>query len=83
MPKAIKTTKPEEEQNQPLLVGYVRKSNAGKAIKLSVNTSSFSDCGTYVTSDGQTYVQLVISLSALESVLNGTRSVTSISHMIG
>lgn len=64
-----------------LLVGYVRKSNAGGALKLSVNTDAFSDCSTYVTSDGQAYVPLVISLNALEKVLNGERAVTTLTQL--
>ena len=62
-----------------LLVGYVRKSNAGGAVKISINTDAFSDCATYVTSDGQAYVPLVISLAALEKVLAGERAVTTLS----
>ena len=51
-------------ENEPKsnLVGYVRRSNAGGAIKVSINSDAFSDCETYVTSDGQEYVPLVISL---------------------
>ena len=57
-----------QEMNNNLLVGYVRKSNAGAALKVSIYTSAFSDCSTYVTSDGQAYVPLVISLNALGTV---------------
>ena len=58
------------DMNANLLVGYVRKSNAGGALKVSINTSAFGDCATYVTSDGQAYVPLVISLNALGKVLD-------------
>ena len=82
MPKVKQNTEPEYEQNEKsTLVGFVRKSNAGRAVKLSINTSSFQDCATYVTSDGQTYVQLVISLNALNGILDGSRAVTSINHL--
>ena len=64
-----------------LLVGYVRKSNAGGAVKISINTDAFSDCATYVTSDGQAYVPLVMSLNALEKVLNGERAVTTVTQL--
>ena len=63
-----------------VLVGYLRKSNAGN-IKISINVSSFGDCETYTTSDGQTYVSLVISLSALERVIRGERAVTTVSQL--
>ncbi|MGB0464132.1 MAG: hypothetical protein ACPGIG_04690 [Candidatus Poseidoniaceae archaeon] len=80
-----KKSKPENEmnENEPKsnLVGYVRRSNAGGAIKVSINSDAFSDCETYITSDGQEYVPLVISLNALNKVLNGERVVTTISQI--
>ena len=69
------------EDNRSVLVGDVRKSNAGGALKVSINSDAFSDCSTYVTSDGQTYVPLVVSLNALSKVLQGERAVTTISQM--
>ena len=80
-----KKSKPENEmnENEPKsnLVGYVRRSNAGGAIKVSINSDAFSDCETYITSDGQEYVPLVISLNALNKVLNGERVVTTITQI--
>ncbi len=82
MPKIENNKEQDNEQNtNNMLVGFVRKSNAGRAVKLSINTSSFQDCETYVTSDGQTYVQLVISLNALSGVIEGSRAVTSINQL--
>ena len=85
MAKENKIIKSEEnemnEDSRSVLVGYVRKSNAGGALKVSINSDAFSDCSTYVTSDGQTYVPLVVSLSALSKVLQGERAVTTISQM--
>ena len=81
-----KNSKPKKEmsdnEQKSNLVGYVRRSNAGGAIKVSINSDAFSDCETYVTSDGQEYVPLVISLNALNKVLNGERVVTTISQII-
>jgi len=71
-----------DNEQKSNLVGYVRRSNAGGAIKVSINSDAFSDCETYVTSDGQEYVPLVISLNALNKVLNGERVVTTISQII-
>ena len=65
-----------------LLVGYVRRSNAGGAIKLSINTNALGDCETYTTSDGQTYVPLLISINALSKVIEGERAATTISQLI-
>lgn len=81
-----KNSKPEkpmnDEESKSNLVGYLRISNAGGAIKVSINSDAFSDCETYVTSDGQEYLPLVISLNALNKVLNGERVVTTISQII-
>ena len=81
-----KNSKPENNMNdneqKSNLVGYVRRSNAGGAIKVSINSDAFSDCETYVTSDGQQYVPLVISLNALNKVVNGERVVTTISQIL-
>ena len=82
MPKNDNKTMPiTQDETTNLLVGYVRKSNAGGALKISINTAAFSDCSTYVTSDGQSYVPLVMSLNALEKVLNGERAVTTVSQL--
>ena len=76
-----KTNDEPEVQDNNILVGYVRRSNAGGALKLSINTAAFADCSTYMTSDGQAYVPLVISLNALEKVLNGERAVTTLTQL--
>ena len=78
MAKNSKTEKNMEDvENKSNLVGYVRRSNAGGAIKVSINNDAFAECETYVTSDGQEYVPLVISLNALNKVLIGERVVTT------
>ena len=73
--------KVEESEDSNILVGYVRRSNTGGALKVSVNTAAFADCNTYMTSDGQAYVPLVISISALNKVLEGDRAVTTIAQL--
>jgi len=50
--------------------------------KLSINQHAFGDCETYATSDGQTYIPLVISLSALRKVIEGERTVTTVSQLL-
>ena len=79
----MKKTKTENEEvmDNNILVGYVRRSNAGGALKVSINTAAFADCSTYMTSDGQAYVPLVISLAALNKVLDGERAVTIVSQL--
>ena len=61
--KKSETEKKTETLDNNILVGYVRRSNAGGALKLSINTAAFADCSTYMTSDGQAYVPLVISMT--------------------
>jgi hypothetical protein len=83
LPTKNEKTMPEnQDETTTLLVGYVRKSNAGGAVKVSINIDAFSDCSTYVTSDGQSYVPLVISVNALNKVLNGERAVTTVSQLL-
>ncbi len=64
------------EQNR--LVGYARRSNGGATVRLSINVEEMKNCETYTTSDGQTYIPLVVSRHALELVLNGERAVTTV-----
>ena len=78
--KKSESAKQTEALDNNILVGYVRRSNAGGALKLSINTAAFADCSTYMTSDGQSYVPLVISMSALQKVLSGERAVTTVTN---
>jgi hypothetical protein len=71
-----------DEDEEAILVGYMRKSNVKHAIKVSINKSAFEDCEIYTTSDGQKYVSLMVSIITLEKVLNGERAVTTISQII-
>jgi len=64
-----------------LLVGYVRKSNEGNMLKVSINESALKDCESYLTSDGQSYIALKISMNALRKVLSGERAVTTLSQV--
>jgi hypothetical protein len=79
--KKSETAKQTENLDNNILVGYVRRSNAGGALKLSINTAAFADCSTYMTSDGQSYVPLVISMGALQKVLSGERAVTTVTQL--
>ena len=42
------TKKMKDEENRNLLVGYVRKSNAGGALKISIHNEAFQDCQTHL-----------------------------------
>ena len=83
MPKNTETTNETNEQDATsMLVGYVRRSGAGGALKVSIDTEAIQACSTYTTSDGRTYAPLVISLRALQRVLDGERAVTTISQLV-
>ena len=83
MPKNTETTNETNEQDaSSMLVGYVRRSGAGGALKVSVDTEAIQACSTYTTSDGRAYAPLVISLRALQRVLDGERAVTTISQLV-
>ena len=83
MPKNTETTNETNEQDATsMLVGYVRRSGAGGALKVSVDTEAIQACSTYTTSDGRAYAPLVISLRALQRVLDGERAVTTISQLV-
>lgn len=83
MPKNTETTNETNEQDPTsMLVGYVRRSGAGGALKVSIDTEAIQACSTYTTSDGRAYAPLVISLRALQRVLDGERAVTTISQLV-
>ncbi|MAL52317.1 MAG: hypothetical protein CL991_06690 [Euryarchaeota archaeon] len=83
MPKNTETTNETNEQDATsMLVGYVRRSGAGGALKVSIDTEAIQACSTYTTSDGRAYALLVISLRALQRVLDGERAVTTISQLV-
>ena len=75
------SNKENNKGDKMILVGYVRKSNKGNAIKLSINKQSLKDCEVFTTSDGQQYIALVISIAALRKVLDGENAVTTISQI--
>ena len=83
MPKNTETTNETNEQDATsMLVGYVRRSGAGGALKVSIDTEAIQAGSTYTTSDGRAYAPLVISLRALQRVLDGERAVTTISQLV-
>ena len=70
-----------DEEDNNLLVRYVRKSNAGGALKVSIHNDAFRDCQTYTSADGEVYTQLLIGMKALLRILNDEIAVTSISQI--
>lgn len=69
--------------NETKLMGYVRRSNNGGAIKVSISENAFSDARKYESANGERYVGMIINLNKLRGLLTGERDVTSISQLDG
>lgn len=64
------------------LVGYVRRSRAGGALKINICAQAFEKARRYVSQDGQEYVGLMVSLDKVRSVIDGEREVTSVCQLV-
>ena len=64
------------------LVGYVRKSNSGSALKLSILKSAFDKAKTVEGRDGTEYVSLIINLSKIKMILGDEHEVTSVCQLV-
>ncbi len=63
---------------QSELIGYVRKSRNGNALKLSLSAEAFDNAQRYLSQDGKEYVGLIVHLAKVQEILDGTRDVTSV-----
>lgn len=63
---------------QSELVGYVRKSKNGNALKVNISAEAFERAKRYFSQDGKEYVQLVVSLPKVTEIIDGSRDVTSV-----
>ena len=70
----------ENKNENTELVGYVRLSNSGGAIKVSINKDALNACDTYKTSEGVEYVGLTISLARLMKIIEKEQAVTSLTY---
>ena len=64
------------------LMGYVRRSNNGKALKIAINKDAFDKAETYKTQDGQEYVALIIRLDMIYQLIEGQKEVTNITQIL-
>jgi hypothetical protein len=64
------------------LVGYMRKSTMGSALKMSISCEAFESARKYASKDGREYVNLVVNLSKAQEVINGDRAVTSVCQLV-
>ncbi len=63
---------------QSELIGYVRKSRNGNALKLSISAEAFENAQRYLSQDGKEYVGLIVNLAKVQEILDDTRDVTSV-----
>ncbi len=64
------------------LIGYVRKSKSGQALKLSLNRDALLAADTYNSSDGQQYISLIMNADRTVAIINGEREVTSVCQLV-
>ena len=63
------------------LVGYLRKSQSGSALKFSIDAKAFSEAETFSTKDGREFVQLIANIPKVEEIISGDREVTSLCQL--
>jgi len=63
---------------QSELIGYVRKSRNGNALKLSISAEAFENAQRYLSQDGKEYVGLIVNIAKVQEILDDTRDVTSV-----
>ena len=64
------------------LIGYVRKSKNGQALKISLSVEAFNAAEKYASADGSEYVGLIVNTDRTSKVINGDREVTSVCQLV-
>jgi len=64
------------------LVGYVRKTNAGNALKINILKSALEKAQTIEGKDGTEYVSLVMNLSKIKMIIGDEHEVTSVCQLV-
>jgi hypothetical protein len=67
---------------QSELIGYVRKSRSGNALKLSISAEAFDSAQRYLSQDGKEYVGLIVNTSKVQEILDDSRDVTSVCQIV-
>jgi hypothetical protein len=67
---------------QSQLIGYVRKSKGGGALRLSIDAAAFSKAEKYKGSDGREFVSLIVNLDKVQDIIEGEREVTSLCQLV-
>jgi len=64
------------------LVGYVRKSKAGNALKVNILKSAVIDAPTVKGKDGTEYVTLIMNLTKIRLIIGDEHEVTSVCQLV-
>ena len=64
------------------LVGYVRKSRGGGALKMSIDAEAFAKAERYKSKDGREFVSLIANIDKIGQILEGDREVTSLCQLV-
>jgi len=64
------------------LVGYVRKSKAGGALTISIDSEAFAQAEKFASNDGRQFVRLVANADKVSQILDGGREVTSLCQLV-
>ena len=64
------------------LVGYVRKSKAGGALRFSVDVEAFNKAEKYSSNDGREFVALIANVDKVQQILADEREVTSLCQIV-
>ncbi len=64
------------------LIGYLRKSNNGNALKMSISTEAFENAARYTGKDEKEYVSLIVNLDKAREIMEGQREVTSVAQLV-
>jgi len=68
--------------SESVLVGYVRKSKAGGALRMSIDVSAFEKAERFQSGDGRDFVSLIANVDKVEQILSGDREVTSLCQIV-
>ena len=64
------------------LVGYLRKSNNGGALKMSLDVDALENAERYDAQEGREYISLIANLEKVEEIIDGGREVTSLCYFV-
>jgi len=63
------------------LIGYVRKSKGGNALKLNLSAEALNKAERYKSQGGEDFIGLIIHLGRVNEVIEGERECTSVCQL--